>query len=102
MNPDTYTEESLSLLVIVDHAPDAEDELYVLHGQVSETPDAVIWRGSEGRVMPLNPDWRMRLRPVTEGLREMFAGAPHFLPVVIRKLADDDAGGIPLGWRLPQ
>lgn len=96
MNP-----EPLTVLLIVDNAPDAEDDLYALRGEVHQEDGEEVWRGEDGRWIPLDLDWRERRREVTEGVRELLGPAFHFLPVVVRPLPDDLTNGVPLGWQIP-
>ncbi|MGY2893437.1 hypothetical protein [Deinococcus sp. UYEF24] len=101
MTPETPIVVPLTLLVIVDNSPDAEDDLHVMHGEVHAEPEGAVWRGVEGRWIPLAPDWRLDLKSVPGGFGDMFSDALHFLPVVIQRLPDNDTGGTPLGWKLP-
>lgn len=93
--------EPLTLLVIVDNAPDAPDDLFIWHGQAGLQGAEPRWAGAEGRWMPLAHDWRERCKPVPAGLKEMFGGASRFLPMVVRNLPKGETGFLPLGWRLP-
>ncbi len=103
MIPETTIWVPFALLVIVDNSPDAEDDLYVMHGEVHAEPEGAVWHGVENRWLPLDPDWRLELKPVPEGFADMymFSDALQFLPVVIQRLSDSDTGGTPLGWKLP-
>ena len=98
MTPEISVPVPLALLVIVDNSPDAEDNIYVMHGEVHAEPEGAVWHGAEGRFFPLDSDWPSRLKPVSDSLRELFSDAPEFLTVVIRSLAYADSEVIPLGW----
>lgn len=93
--------ERLTVFLIVDNAPDAENDFYALPDRVEREGEKEVWHGEEGRWLPLDPDWRERRREVTVGVRDLLGPADHFLPVVARPLPDDTLDGVPLGWKLP-
>ncbi|WP_180970033.1 hypothetical protein [Deinococcus planocerae] len=93
--------ERLTVFLIVDNEPDAEDDFYALTGVVEREGEEEVWRGQEGRWLPLDPDWRQRRREVTEDVRDLLGPADYFLPVVVRPLPDGLLDGVPLGWKLP-
>lgn len=95
------TPEVLTVLLIVDNAPNAEDGVFALRGTVQTEDAEEVWRGADGRWIPLDPEWRERRRTVTEDLRELLGPADHFLPVVVRPLPDELTDGVPLGWKVP-
>lgn len=94
--------EALTVLLVVDNAPDAEDDCYSLHGAVYAEEGCEVWRGTEGRWTPLDDDWRERRREVKAEMAGLLGPASHFLPVVVRPLPDGNLDRVPLGWRLPQ
>ena len=95
--------ESMTLFLIVDNSPQAEDDFYVLAGEVWQEEDQEVWRDAEGRWIPLRPQWRENVRPVTPEVADILGSdsAPHFLPLVIRSLPENGSEGSPLGWKLP-
>lgn len=94
--------EPLTIFLIVDNAPDAEDDCYALSGAVYAEGGQEVWRDQEGRWIPLDDDWRGRRREVKPEVAHLLGPAAHFLPVVVRPLPGGDLDGVPLGWKLPQ
>lgn len=94
--------EPLTIFLIVDNAPDAEDDCYALSGAVYAEGGQEVWRDQEGRWIPLDDDWRERRREVKAEVADILGPAPHFLPVVVRPLPGEDPEAAPLGWKLPQ
>lgn len=90
--------EPLILLLILDNAPDAEDDCFALSGAVYAEGGQEVWRDQEGRCVPLEGDWR----EVKAEVADILGPAPHFLPVVVRPLPGGDPEAAPLGWKLPQ
>lgn len=93
--------EPLTIFLIVDNAPDAEDDCYALRGTVIQEDGQEVWRDQEGRWIPLDDDWRGRRREVKPEVAHLLGPAAHFLPVVVRPLPEGDLDGVPLGWKLP-
>ena len=89
---------ALTILLISDNSP-AEDELWVMHGQVIEEAQGPVWRSAE-RFIPLEHDWREKTKVVNEALRDLFDDATCFLPVVVWPAPEGEKMQ-PLGWKLP-
>ena len=94
--------EPLTIFLIVDNAPDAEDDCYALSGAVYAEGGQEIWRDQEGRWVPLDDDWRERRREVKAEVADILGPAPYVLSVVVRPLPEGDPEAAPLGWKLPQ
>lgn len=93
--------EPLTIFLIVDNAPDAEDDYYALRGTVIQEDGQEVWRDQEGRWIPLDDDWRGRRREVKPEVADILGPAPYVLSVVVRPLPEGDLDGVPLGWKLP-
>lgn len=87
--------EALTVLLIVDNEPNAEDEWFVLTGHVAVRDGEEIWQDSAGRWLPLQRNWRELLREVKPGTEDIFGCASHFLPRTVHP--EEPFDGVSLG-----